>query len=134
MDRPDQDFSEVTNKKAPSTRREATKALKAAVAAQNAKIAKLKANIAALKADAKSVPLENDHPFRKWRIKQGLTVAEVAAKLMSTRQAVFRYEAGRPPRQPFLDRIVVITDGAVTASDWLGKEAADVVAKRQASA
>lgn len=77
--------------------------------------------------------MEECHPLRKWRLERSLRPAEVAQRIHCARQTVFRYEAGRVPDQPFLDRIVVMTDGAVTANDWLGKEAADVVAKRQAS-
>lgn len=58
---------------------------------------------------------------------------DVAKRIKCKRQTVFRYEAGRMPDQPFLDRIVVMSDGELTANDWLGKEAADVVARRQAS-
>jgi transcriptional regulator with XRE-family HTH domain len=72
--------------------------------------------------------------LKKWRLKRNLSAAEVGRKIDCTRLTIDRYEAGRMPKQPYLDRIVVMTDGEVTASDWLGKEAADVVAKRQASA
>lgn len=79
--------------------------------------------------------MEADHPLKKWRVAHNLSPAEVGQKIGCTRLSVNRYESGRRrPKQPFLDRIVVMTDGEVTASDWLGKEAADVVAKRQASA
>jgi transcriptional regulator with XRE-family HTH domain len=78
--------------------------------------------------------MENQHPLKKWRLKRNLSAAEVGRKIDCTRLTIDRYEAGRMPKQPYLDRIVVMTDGEVTASDWLGKEAADVVAKRQASA
>jgi transcriptional regulator with XRE-family HTH domain len=72
--------------------------------------------------------------LKKWRLERGLKAADVAAKIESTRQAVSRYESGRRPKQPYLDRITVMTDGEVTGSDWQGKEAAHVVARRQASA
>ncbi len=78
--------------------------------------------------------MEADHPLKKWRLERGLSAAAVGRKIGCTRLSVDRYEGGRMPKQPYLDRIVVMTDGAVTGSDWLGKEAADVVAKRQASA
>ena len=77
--------------------------------------------------------MEADHPLKKWRVKRGLGPAEVGREIGCTRLSVDRYEAGRMPKQPYLDRIVVMADGEVTANDWLGKEAADVVAKRQAS-
>jgi transcriptional regulator with XRE-family HTH domain len=78
--------------------------------------------------------MEDCHPLKSWRLGSELTPSEVGERIGCARQTVFRYEAGRMPDQPFLDRIVIMTDGAVTANDWLGKEAADVVAKRQASA
>jgi transcriptional regulator with XRE-family HTH domain len=78
--------------------------------------------------------MEADHPLKKWRVERNLSSAEVGKTIGCTRLSIDRYEAGRMPKQPYLDRIVVMTDGEVTASDWLGKEAADVVAKRQASA
>ena len=78
--------------------------------------------------------MEAEHPLKKWRVERNLSSAEVGRLIGCTRLSIDRYEGGRMPKQPYLDRIVVMTDGAVTASDWLGKEAADVVAKRQASA
>lgn len=79
--------------------------------------------------------MEDIHPLKKWRLARKLSSAGVGRMIGCNRVTIERYEAGvRTPRQPYLDRIVVMTDGAVTASDWLGKEAADVVAKRQASA
>ncbi|WP_352499393.1 helix-turn-helix transcriptional regulator [Mesorhizobium sp. M0058] len=70
--------------------------------------------------------------LKKWRVERNLQSAEVGRRIDTTRPSIARYEAGRMPKQPYLDRIVVMTDGEVTANDWLGKEAADVVAKRQA--
>lgn len=75
-----------------------------------------------------------DHRLKEWREKRGLKIREAADGVGCSRQAWFRYENGRMPVQPFLDRIIIIAGGDVTANDWLGKEAADVVAKRQASA
>lgn len=75
-----------------------------------------------------------DSSLKKWRQAHGLKIGDVAKRIECSRQAAFRYENGRMPAQPFLDRIVVMADGEVTANDWLGKEAADVVEKRQASA
>lgn len=59
---------------------------------------------------------------------------EFARRIDATYQSVCRYQRGRMPRQPFLDRIVIVTGGAVTADAWLGKEAADVVARRDLAA
>ena len=75
------------------------------------------------------------HPLKNWREERNLSAAEVGRSIDCTRLSIDRYEAGRMPKQPYLDRIVVMTEGAVTANDWLGKEAADaVVAKRQSPA
>lgn len=78
--------------------------------------------------------METEHPLTIWRKSRDLLTADVAKMIPCTRAAVGRYEAGRTPRQPIMDRIVILTEGAVTANDWLGKEAADVVASRQARA
>lgn len=77
--------------------------------------------------------MEDIHPLKKWRQQRNLQPAEVGRRIECTRQSIARYEAGRMPDQPWLDRIVVMTEGAVDANAWLGKEAADVVASRQAS-
>ena len=74
------------------------------------------------------------HPLKNWREQRDLSSADVGRLIDCTRLSIDRYEAGRMPKQPYLDRIVAMTDGAVTANDWLGKEAADVVAKRQSPA
>ena len=78
--------------------------------------------------------MENLHPLKKWREERNLSAAEVGRKIECTRLTIDRYEAGRMPKQPYLDRIVVMCDGDVTANDWLGKEAADVVSKQQGPA
>ncbi|OBQ84677.1 hypothetical protein A9K71_21820 [Mesorhizobium sp. WSM3873] len=65
---------------------------------------------------------------------RNLSAADVGRMIDCTRLTVDRYEAGRMPRQPYLDRIVVMSDGEVNANHWLGKEAADVVARRRAPA
>lgn len=74
---------------------------------------------------------EDTHPLTAW-IGEHLSgdSKAFARKIDVTYQTVWRYERGRMPQQPFLDRIVIATDGAVTGDAWLGKEAADVVARR----
>ncbi|RWB67589.1 helix-turn-helix transcriptional regulator [Mesorhizobium sp.] len=57
-----------------------------------------------------------------------------AAKIGIARQVLWRYENGRMPKRAILEKIVVETDGAVTANAWLGKEAADVVSTRPTAA
>ncbi|MDG4874139.1 helix-turn-helix transcriptional regulator [Mesorhizobium sp. WSM4935] len=78
--------------------------------------------------------MENLHQLTKWRLDRNLSTADVGRMIDCTRLTVDRYEAGRMPRQPYLDRIVVMSDGEVNANHWLGKEAADVVARRRAPA
>jgi transcriptional regulator with XRE-family HTH domain len=75
---------------------------------------------------------EQIHPLKAWRQARTLTDRQAGAQIGVTRIAWRRYENGRRPEPEILDRIVIVTDGAVTANDWLGKEAADVVAKRHA--
>jgi transcriptional regulator with XRE-family HTH domain len=58
-----------------------------------------------------------------------------AASIGVSRMNLLRYEKGlRTPRQSVMDRIVIETEGAVTANAWLGKEAADVVSTRPPAA
>jgi transcriptional regulator with XRE-family HTH domain len=77
---------------------------------------------------------EEIHPVKAWRTSRGLTVKQAAAQFGVSRQTWHRYENGtRRPDPDVLDRFVIETDGAVTANDWLGKEAADVVARRHAA-
>ncbi|PBB80205.1 hypothetical protein CK218_16445 [Mesorhizobium sp. WSM3879] len=78
--------------------------------------------------------MENLHQLTKWRLDRNLSAADVGRMIDCTRLTVDRYEAGRMPRQPYLDRTVVMSDGEVNANHWLGKEAADVVARRRAPA
>lgn len=78
--------------------------------------------------------MENLHQLTKWRLDRNLSTADVGRMIDCTRLTVDRYEAGRMPRQPYLDRIVVMSDGEVNANHWLGREAADVVARRRAPA
>ncbi|RWI26126.1 MAG: XRE family transcriptional regulator [Mesorhizobium sp.] len=78
--------------------------------------------------------MENLHQLTKWREERNLSAADVGRMIDCTRLTVDRYEAGRMPRQPYLDRIVVMTDGEVNANHWLGREAADVVAQCRTSA
>lgn len=77
--------------------------------------------------------MDTVHALTKWREEKGLTASDVGKSISCSRTTVDRYENGsRSPRQPYLDRLVILTDGAVDGNAWLGKEAADVVAKRQA--
>lgn len=81
------------------------------------------------------------HQLELWRKAKGLSRANLGSKIGVTAMTIRRYERGRvpgdKPRMPPLDdlnRLVLLTGGEVSANDWLGKEAADVVAKRQPAA
>lgn len=68
--------------------------------------------------------------LRAWRTGAGRTVADVARELDVSRQAYSRYETGsRVPGYAILNKIVVMTDGMVTANSWLNPEASNVVAR-----
>lgn len=59
------------------------------------------------------------HPLRVWRVGAGLTVAQAAQKLGVTRQTWHAYEANRrPPLPSVMDRLLVLTDGAVQPNDF----------------
>lgn len=75
--------------------------------------------------------MSNLHPLKKWRDANNVLPGEMGEKIGCARPSVYRYEAGRMPEQPFLDRIVILTDGEVTANDWLGAKALRAVAKRR---
>lgn len=67
--------------------------------------------------------------LKAWRIATNRTVAEVANELGISRQSYSRYEAGtRVPERSILNKIVLITGGAVTANSWLDHDAALIAA------
>lgn len=75
--------------------------------------------------------VDHSHPLTKWIEERQLARDEVARSLGISRQALARYEHNkRRPQGQILDDIVRLTDGAVDANAWLGKEAAEVVLKR----
>lgn len=67
------------------------------------------------------------HPLKQWRVAQGFSYAKVASILRCRRETVQKYENGRTPQQPFLDRIVVMTNGVVNANSWLGQDAKMII-------
>lgn len=78
---------------------------------------------------------EVSHDLTRFRKANNLELEDVARRLGVTRATVSRYETSqRVPRQPHLDALVILSDGEVDGNSWLGKEAADVVAKRRARA
>lgn len=63
------------------------------------------------------------YPLQAWRQRENVSAADLAAEIRVTKFTVARYEMGRMPKQPFLDRIVIATNGEVTANAWLGEKA-----------
>ena len=61
-----------------------------------------------------------EHPLRRWRLKQRLTLAALAERVGVDLSNLARYERGeRTPRPAVLARIRDVTGGAVTANDFL---------------
>ena len=57
--------------------------------------------------------------LRQWREANNLSMEEVAERLgVSGRMTIYRYERGRVPEPDTLQKIIEITEGAVTADDW----------------
>lgn len=72
--------------------------------------------------------------LRAWRTAAGRTVADVSRELGVSRQAYGRYEIGsRVPGYAILNKIVVLTNGMVTANSWLNPEASAVAARAEGS-
>lgn len=66
--------------------------------------------------EATPLPPQNCHPLKAWRVSQGLSLADAALKVGTTRQVWHAWEtAKRRPRQPYMARIRSVTGGAVTA-------------------
>lgn len=60
-----------------------------------------------------------------WRKLKGLSQADLAETLgLSNRVSVARYEGGRKPDAEVLQKIIDVTEGAVTANDWFDVPAA----------
>lgn len=65
------------------------------------------------------------HPLAKFREDNGLTLADLANRIGVKPAAVSRWENGhRFPRSDALERIRRVTNGAVTANDFVPVEAA----------
>lgn len=61
-----------------------------------------------------------EHPLRRWRLTQRLTLAALAERVGVDLSNLARYERGeRMPRPAVLARIRDVTQGAVTANDFL---------------
>lgn len=59
------------------------------------------------------------HPLKKWRVSQGLTVAELAAKVPVARQTWHAWERGtsRPPAR-LMPTVVALTGNKVQPNDF----------------
>jgi transcriptional regulator with XRE-family HTH domain len=56
--------------------------------------------------------------LRQWREGQRLSQAEAGDKVGVSAVAWGRYERGRVPEPEVLQKIITVTQGAVTANDW----------------
>jgi transcriptional regulator with XRE-family HTH domain len=60
-----------------------------------------------------------EHPLRKWRKAEGLTLQEAAEKVGTSRQVWSDWERGRRrPNQHFMPRVRNVTEGKVSADDF----------------
>ena len=69
---------------------------------------------------------ENKHPLYLWRKAAGLSCGKAAAKVGCCRLQFWRWENGLSTPRKFMGKIVILTNGAVTADAWLNQEAAKV--------
>lgn len=67
------------------------------------------------------------HALKAYRTRRRISCEKFAGRINVSAMTIRRYEAGRMPAQPYLDRIVIRTGGEVTANDWLGEQAAEIV-------
>lgn len=65
----------------------------------------------------------------KWRRDSGLAVPDVAKQIWASPALVYRAERGEPIRRKFIDRYIAISNGALTATDFV--EASKTKAKRK---
>ena len=67
-----------------------------------------------------------NHPLRNWREKNRRTLEEFGQLIGKDKSTVCSYELGRRrPRYETLARIIVATEGEITAKDFMGREAAE---------
>lgn len=60
-----------------------------------------------------------DHPLRRWRLSEGLTLEAAAARVGTTRPVWHSWETGkRIPNTVFMPRIRQTTGAKVTADDF----------------
>ncbi|WP_157099044.1 helix-turn-helix domain-containing protein [Novosphingobium rosa] len=61
----------------------------------------------------------SDHPLRKWRKAKGMTLAQCAQQIGTSRQVWSDWERGcHRPGATFMPRIRDLTEGAVSADDF----------------
>jgi transcriptional regulator with XRE-family HTH domain len=59
------------------------------------------------------------HPLKKWRLSKGLTLAEAAARVGTSRQVWHAWEIGRRrPHPRFMLELRKMTGGAISADDF----------------
>jgi transcriptional regulator with XRE-family HTH domain len=62
---------------------------------------------------------QNQHPLRRWRISEGLTLEAAAGRVGTTRPVWHSWETGkRIPNTLYMPRIRETTGGKVTADDF----------------
>lgn len=62
---------------------------------------------------------EKMHPLKKWRIKNGMTIPELARALEVGEANLYRWENGDLPRPGRLRRLVEFTGGEVTLDEFI---------------
>lgn len=71
---------------------------------------------------AETQPLE--HPLRRWRREQQLTLEALGEKLGVPATTLCNYEIGRRiPRRKIMDRIQQVTQGVITPNDFYAGQA-----------
>lgn len=64
--------------------------------------------------------MEPNHPLRRWRQEHSKTAEDLGLMIGVTKATVIRYERRtRMPRLPTIMRIMIATDGKVTAKDFM---------------
>lgn len=65
-----------------------------------------------------------EHPLRRWRKSEGLTLAEAGQKIGTSRQVWWGWETGRRrPNRHFMPKVRALTCGKVKADDFFSASA-----------
>jgi transcriptional regulator with XRE-family HTH domain len=56
--------------------------------------------------------------LKSWRETKGWSQAKLGEQVGVSSVAIGRYEAGRVPEPPVLQKLIDISEGQVTANDW----------------